>query len=201
MSPRLFVLAADLLQCVINQAHNMEILHLPIPANDHAGFPVIQYADDTIILMKADQRQLLCLKAILETFAQSTGLRVNYSKSSMVPLNMSQDKAEIMTGIFGCKMQEMPFTYLGLSMGTTKPRVEHYEPVMNKMERQLSSISSLLTHAGRLQLVNSVLSSSPTYTMCSVSVPSTVHDYFDRIRRHCMWKSSDINKKSKPMVA
>jgi hypothetical protein len=201
MSPRLFVLAADLLQCVINQAHNMEILHLPIPANDHAGFPVIQYADDTIILMKADQRQLLCLKAILETFAQSTGLRVNYSKSSMVPLNMSQDKAEIMTGVFGCKMQEMPFTYLGLSMGTTKPRVEHYEPVMNKMERQLSSISSLLTHAGRLQLVNSVLSSSPTYTMCSVSVPSTVHDYFDRIRRHCMWKSSDINKKSKPMVA
>jgi hypothetical protein len=81
-----------------------------------------------------------------------------------------------MTCVFGCKLQEMSFTYLGLPMRTTRPRVEHYESVMNRMERQLSSISSLLTHAGRLQLVNSVLSSSPTYTMCSVSVPSTVHD-------------------------
>jgi hypothetical protein len=89
MSPLLFVFAADLLQCVINQAHDMGILHLPIPANDQAGFPVIQYADDTIVLMKADQRHLLCFKAILETFAQSTGLMVNFSKSCMVPLNMS----------------------------------------------------------------------------------------------------------------
>jgi hypothetical protein len=87
-------------------------------------------------------------------------------------------------------------------MGTTRPRVEHFEPIMNMMERQLTSISSLLTHAGRLQLfVNIVLSSSPTYTMCSVSVPITVHDYFDRIRRHCMWRSSDFNTRSKPMVA
>jgi hypothetical protein len=106
----------------------MGILQLPIPANDQAGFPVIQYADDTIVLMKAYQRQSLCLKAILETFAQSTGLRVNYSRSGMVPLNM-------LTSVFGCKMQEMSFTYLGLPMGTTRPRVEHYEPVMNKMER------------------------------------------------------------------
>jgi hypothetical protein len=153
------------------------------------------------VLMKADQRQLLCLKAILETFAQSMGLRVNFSKSGMVPLNMSQEKADIITSVFGCKLQEMTFTYLGLPMGTMRPRVEHYEPVMNRMERQLSSISSLLTHAGRLQLVNSVLSSSPTYTMCLVSVPSIVHDYFDRIRRHCMWRSSNITERSKSMVA
>jgi hypothetical protein len=89
---------------------------------------------------------LLCLKAILDTFAQSTGLRVNYIKLGMVPLNMSQEKAEIMIGAFDCKMQEIPFTYLGLPMGTTRPRVEHYEPVMNKMEMQLSSISSLLKY-------------------------------------------------------
>jgi hypothetical protein len=36
--------------------------------------------------------------------------------------------------------------------------------------------------------------------MCSVSVPSTVHDYFDRIRRHCIWRSSDIHERTKPIV-
>jgi hypothetical protein len=119
----------------------------------------------------------------------------------MVPLNMTVEKAELMTGVFGCQLQTMPLTYLGLPMGTTRPRVEHFKSIMNRMERQLTSISSLLTHAGRLQLVNSVFSSSPTYIMCSVVVPLTVHEYFDRIRRHCMWKNSDFNSRSKPTVA
>jgi hypothetical protein len=32
------------------------------------------------------------LKALLNTFANSIGLRVNYSKSSMYPINISEDK-------------------------------------------------------------------------------------------------------------
>jgi hypothetical protein len=41
MSPLLFVLAADLLQCVINIAHAHGLIHMPIDSNDQAGFPVI----------------------------------------------------------------------------------------------------------------------------------------------------------------
>jgi hypothetical protein len=95
----------------------------------------------------------------------------------------------------------MPFTYLGLPMGTSRPIVEHYAPLMNRMERQFTSISSILNHAGRLQLVNSVLSASPTYAMCSLAVLITVHEYFDRARRHCMWRNSESNGKNKPLVA
>jgi hypothetical protein len=150
--------------------------------------------------MKASQRQLLYPKGLLEAFSQSIGLRVNYAKSGLVPLNMTTEKAEIMAGVFGCKIQELPFTYLGMLMGTIKPRVEHYAPLMNRVERQLTSTSSMLTHAGQLQLVNSVLSTSLTFTMCSVVVPVVVHEYFDRARRHCMWRNSDSKAKSKPLV-
>jgi hypothetical protein len=76
LSPLLFVLAADLLQCIINKAHAQDLFQLPIPSRDGSGYPIIQYADATILIMKASQRELLCLKAILETFAQATGLRV-----------------------------------------------------------------------------------------------------------------------------
>jgi hypothetical protein len=138
---------------------------------------------------------------LLETFGQSTGLRVNYAKSGMVPLNVSQHQAQIMAEVFGCQIQAMPFTYLGLPMGSTRPQIEHYAPLMDRAEQQLTTISSLLTHAGRLQLVNSVLSSLPTYTMCSVMVPMEVHENFDRARRHCMWRKSESNARSKPLVA
>jgi hypothetical protein len=53
MSPLLFILAADLLQCIINKAHAQGLIQLPIDSNDQTGFPVIQYADDTIIVLQA----------------------------------------------------------------------------------------------------------------------------------------------------
>jgi hypothetical protein len=95
----------------------------------------------------------------------------------------------------------MPFTNLWLPMGTTKPRVEHFAPLMNRVERQLTSILSMLTHAEKLQLVNSVSSSLPTYTMCSVSVLVVVHEDIDRARRNCMRRNSNSNAKRKSLDA
>jgi hypothetical protein len=118
-----------------------------------------------------------------------------------VPLNLSAEKAQQLARVFGCKLDSLPFTYLGLPMGTTKPRVEHFGFIMNKVERRLTATSNLLSHAGRLQLVNSVISSLPTYAMCTLQLPVSVLDYIDRARRHCLWRSSDSNAKMKPLVA
>jgi hypothetical protein len=98
---------------------------------------------------------------------------------------MNAEQATLLAGVFGCKLQDMPFTYLGLPMGTTKPRVEHFAPLMNRVERQLIAISSMLTQAGKLQHVNSVLSSLPAYNMCSVAVRIAILGV-NRARRHCM---------------
>jgi hypothetical protein len=190
-----------MLQCIINKAHDQGLLTFPIPSYDSAGYPIIQYMDDTIIVMKAAQRELLCLKALLETFAQATWLRINFAKFGLVPINLTPEKAEIMAGTLGCKIQTMLFTYLGLPMGSTKPKVEHFAPLMNRAERQLTSMSSLLTYAGKLQLVNSVLSSLPTFYMCSASLPVAVHEYFDKIRYNSLWRKFDVNANAKPLVA
>lgn len=72
-SPLLFVLVADLLQCIINNAHDQGLLSSPIPSAASEDFPVVQYVDDTVIFMKVSQQELFCLKGILESFSQSTG--------------------------------------------------------------------------------------------------------------------------------
>jgi retron-type reverse transcriptase len=53
LSPLLFVLAAELLQLVVNRAFHDNFLAAPIP-QDHPDFPIVQYADDTILMMQAD---------------------------------------------------------------------------------------------------------------------------------------------------
>jgi hypothetical protein len=59
----------------------------------------------------------------------------------------------------------------------------------------------MLTHVSNLQLVNILLSSLPTYTMGSVQVLLAVHEYFDRARRKYMWRNSERDARSKPLVA
>ena len=80
ISPLLFAIATDLLQSVVNDMHVKDLLQLPIPCHDK-DFPIIQYADDTLIILPAEEQQLMSLKSMLLLFSQSTGLHVNYHKS------------------------------------------------------------------------------------------------------------------------
>lgn len=76
LSPLLFVLAAELLQAIINKASSLGLLEKPIPTPDK-DFPIVQYADDTLLTMEADASQLFFLKGVLQSFSTSTGLKVN----------------------------------------------------------------------------------------------------------------------------
>jgi len=117
--------------------------------------------------MQADAKQLFCLKAILNTFASATGLCVNFNKSIIVPVNVSSEKMKVLAGTLGCQIGSFPFTYLGLPMGTTKPKIEEFAPLLDRMERKLSACSSLLSYSGRVEYINTVLTPTVTYAMCT----------------------------------
>jgi len=72
------------------------------------------------------------LKAILNSFAESTGSKVNYAKSMMVPFNVNEQKLNILANTFGCSIGSLPFTYLGLPLSITKPTVADFWPLVSK---------------------------------------------------------------------
>lgn len=80
-------------------------------------------------------------------------------------------------------MGSFPFAYLGLPLGTTKPQAKDFAPLISRVERWLSASSQFLTYAGRLQLVNFVLSCLPTYFMCTLKLPVAVIDAIDKFRK------------------
>jgi hypothetical protein len=53
LSPLLFVLDPDLLQSVINKAKDMRLLKLPINVGYIDDYPIIQYVDETLLIMEA----------------------------------------------------------------------------------------------------------------------------------------------------
>ena len=83
LSPLIFVLAVDFLQTLVNKAVEEDHLNLPIPDTSDLHFPIIQYADDTIIIMEGCLRQLQILKKYPGGVLNG-GLKVKYSKSMMI---------------------------------------------------------------------------------------------------------------------
>jgi hypothetical protein len=195
LSPLLSAIAADLLQSVINYEYRQGHLLPPIPQNPDTPFPIIQYADDTLLVLQGCEAQLLHLKEILHRVATSTGLVVNFHKYCLVPSNMDQEKATTLASAFGCMVGSFPFTYLGLPMGLTKPQVKDYAPLICKIERRLSASSQFLSYAGRLQLVNSIISALPSYYLCSLKLPVTVIEVIDKHRKNVFGEEMISEKK------
>jgi len=151
--------------------------------------------------MEGCSEQIGVLKDILNVFTLATGLKVNFNKSQMVPVNVAQEKLQLLPTNFGCETGSLPFTYLGLPLGITKPRVEDFLPLVTKCEKRLQATSIFLSQVGRLQMTNAVLTALPMYHMCIFLLPQIVIDQIDKYRKHCLWRGSDINARSSPKAA
>ena len=83
---------------------------LPIPLQHDQDFPILQYDDDTLICMQGDISQMIYLKNLLQQFGESTGLKVNFDKSFMVPIDVSDDRFQLLATTFGCSKGSLLFT-------------------------------------------------------------------------------------------
>jgi hypothetical protein len=107
---------------------------------------------------------------------------------------------EILARTFDCQIGNYPVTYLGLPMGPSKPKTEDFLPLIQRIERRLLSTSMFLNQAGRLEMVNSVLSALPTFYMGNLKLPPSIYKQIDKDRKHCMWRGADMNAR-KPQLA
>lgn len=119
----------------------------------------------------------------------------------MMPINVSSEKMQHLANTFGCQIGTLPFTYVGLPMGITKPRIEDLLPIMDRVERRLSTCSTWLSYSGRLQMLNSTITPIVTYTLCTTKVPKGFIDNIDRAHKQFLWRGSDGTAKGGNLVA
>ena len=88
------------------------------------------------------------LKELLNLFAASTGLTINFHKSTLVPMNVPEADLEAVRAALGCRVEGFPQTYLGLPLTAEKLKLAHFSPLIAKVDRYLSGWSSLLLSSG-----------------------------------------------------
>ena len=145
------------------------------------------FADDTIIFCDNVCEQIVNLRGILIWFKAVSSLRVNLSKSSILPVGQV-DNLQLLAGVLGCSIDSLPSSYLGLPLGAKFKDKSIWEPVVDRFERRLSGWKSkYLSKGGRLTLIKSVLSSLPTYFLSLFPLPTSVANKLESIQRKFLW--------------
>jgi len=106
LSPYLFIIVADILKRLLQQQFLLPVVNHPLI--DNAPCTVLQYADDTLIFLRATAAAITYVKNALKDFEMATGLSINYHKTTFLPIAIPNDYALELATIFGTSVSSFP---------------------------------------------------------------------------------------------
>ena len=119
-----------------------------------------------MIFTDGTKRSIEGVLKIFEDFATISGLRICLEKSTLYIAGATQNHQEEIMNSFPFASGQLLVRYLGLPLLTKCMTVLDYLPLVEKIRRRLSSWTGrFLSHAGRLQLIKSVISSLANFWM------------------------------------
>jgi hypothetical protein len=199
LSPYLFIIVADVLQRLIRQPWgNGDLAH---PLFTVTSCPVLQHADDILILCKATP-SAATLKRVLDDFCGYHWTCDNFHKSCFIPMNVSTVDAAAMASMLGCPISSFPQPYLGLPVSPMKLPASTFDPLFLSFDCRLSGWrANLLSAGGRPVLCNIVLNNPATYYMCSYLLSRGFIDRIDKRRRVFFWTGKDSCSGARCLIA
>jgi len=135
----------------------------------------LQFVDDTLIIAEKTWVNVRAMRAFLNLFDAISGLKVNFSKSQLVGVNVHALWLSEVAFVLSCRLGCLPFVYLGLPIGGDPRRLSFWESVINHIQSRLSGWKfKHLSFGGRLFLLKFVLSSLPVYALSFFKAPSGI---------------------------
>ena len=200
LSPMLFILAMEPLQCLFEKATEQELissLKLRV-ARIRASF----YTDDAALFVNPMQEDISAVQQILRLFGDASGLKINVDKCVAYPVACEGINLANVLQNFGGAQGAFPCKYLGLPLGFKKPRKIELQPLFDRAAGRLKGWKGkLMNRKGRLALINSVITSTATYFLTVFPAERWMIKKFDKMRRNFLWAPDDEAKRRKCLVS
>ncbi|KAF5472696.1 hypothetical protein F2P56_009390 [Juglans regia] len=136
------------------------------------------FANNTLIFYGGNLGHIQSLRALL-CFEVVSDLRVNLSKSELVPVEVVPDEVNLL----GCKVSSLPNKYLGSPLGNSFKFERIWNVVVENVGQILASWKRLyLSKRGRLTLIKYTLSNLPTYFLSLFPLPIKVANHIKKLQ-------------------
>ncbi|KAK1616134.1 hypothetical protein QYE76_021651 [Lolium multiflorum] len=173
LSPFLFDLAMEPLHRLLDLASGAGILSKL--RGSKCTFRASIYADDVALFINPTLQDIQGLQNILTGFGRATGLQTNLAKSSITPISCDGIDTVGLAQNIGITVNSFPCVYLGMPLSIKKLTKADWQALLDKVDKYLATWKAkMMSKAGRLEMLNSVLSSLPVYLMTINDMPALV---------------------------
>jgi hypothetical protein len=157
---------------------------------------LLQYADDTLCIGEATIDNLWTIKAVLRSFGMASGLKVNFWKSSLMGVNVSNEFLKMASMFLNCRLGHVPFKYLGLPVGANPRCLSTWKPMLDIIRRRVASWGNkYLSFGGRIVMLNAVLNAIPIFYLSYMKMPCSVWREMVKIQRKFLWSGLTTQRK------
>lgn len=140
-------------------------------------------------------------KFLLLGFESLSGLTINFDKSALILLNISNTLVTNLANQLGCKLLSLLITYLGVPLHWKKLSTSDWQPLVSKIENKLQTWKgTLLSLGSSVTLLNSVISAIPIYWLSIYKIYVNIRNAIDKIRKKFLWSGSTSVRKNYHLV-
>jgi len=196
LSPLLFCLAEDVLSRSISKLVEDGKLQ-QIKGTRNTAVPSHSlYVDDLMIYCNGRSSGLQALKELFDKYALNSGQVINTTKSTLFSDSIPTARMAQIFNLLNFKIGSIPFNYLGVPIFNGKPKVCHLQSIIDKIKLKLSNWkASLLSMAGRVQLVRSVVQSMLSYNISIYSWHVSLLKDLEKSIRNFVWSGDKDMRK------
>ena len=159
------------------------------------------YADDLMVFCKGKMSSLEALKNLFTRYANCSGQVINLRKSFIHANGINNSRLNNMVELLGFSIGTLPFSYLGVPIFKGKPKAIYFQAIADRVKLKLAAWkASLLSIAGRVQLVKSTIQSMFLHPMSIYSRPVSLLREIEKWIKNFIW-SGDFAKRKLVTVA
>jgi len=164
LAPFLFVIVVEGLTGLVREAKKANLLSGVEVGTERVHIDILQFANDTLFFCKPLYFNVLAIKAILRCFELMSGLKINFQKSQVGSVDLTELDKRVYSKCLNCRKIEIPFKYLGMMVGGNPRKSAFWNPVVDIIRARLSRWKGrMLSMAGRICLIKSVVNAIPLF--------------------------------------
>ncbi|RVW77597.1 LINE-1 reverse transcriptase-like [Vitis vinifera] len=199
LSPYLFIMGMEVLSALIRRAVEGGCItrcRMQRGRGQAVSISHLLFADDAIIFCEAKKDDMIFLSWTLCWFEAASGLRINLAKSEIIPVGEVDEILEMAVEL-GCKVGQLPSTYLGLPLGAPNKAGYVWDGVEERMRWKLALWKrQYLSKGGRITLIKSTLASMPLYQLSLFRMPKGVARRLEKLQRDFLWGGGSTERKA-----